>query len=419
MNSLIDRRLNGRNKSAVNRERFLRRYKDQVRKAVRELVQDRAIEEMDQGGDIHLPAKDIAEPTFRHGRGGDREIVHPGNREFAKGDKIDRPRGGDDGDPREPGEGDSVDQFTFSLSREEFLNLFFEDMELPHLVRTQLGEVNQTKWHRAGYTTTGSPSTLSVGRTLKTSLSRRIALSAAARSELEEAEGRLAAGEHANAPSNELAALLAEVESCRARLARVPFLDELDLRYRNRVAVPAPVARAVMFCLMDVSGSMDESKKDLAKRFFTLLYLFLSRKYELVDLVFVRHTDNAEEVNEQTFFHDPKSGGTVVLSALELMHEIVLERYPPANWNIYAAQATDGDSFGADAAKSARFLSEHLLPMARYFAYIEIPDIDDMRRSSLWAEYERETAAHFAMRRIRERREIFSVLHDLFKKETA
>lgn len=418
MNSLIDRRLNGRNKSAVNRERFLRRYKDQIRKAVRDMVQERSIEEMDQGGEINLPAKDISEPSFRYGKGGDREMVHPGNREFAKGDQIDRPRGEGEGDPDEPGEGESVDSFSFSLSREEFLNLFFEDMELPHMVRTDLGDANQNKWRRAGYTTTGSPSTLSVGRTLRTSLSRRIALGGPDRQALHEAEGRLERADADGLSADDKAALLAEIADCRARLARIPFLDSLDLRYRNRVVEPAPIARAVMFCLMDVSGSMDENKKDLAKRFFTLLYLFLSRKYEKVDLVFVRHTDNAEEVDEQAFFHDPKSGGTVVLSALELMHEIVTERYA-SGWNVYAAQASDGDSFGADAAKSARYLSEKLLPLSRYYAYIEIPDVDEMRKSSLWAEYERETAKNFAMRRIRERREIYAVLHDLFKKEAA
>ena len=199
----------------------------------------------------------------------------------------------------------------------------------------------------------------------------------------------------------------------------MPFLDDLDLRYRNRVSVSIPMARAVMFCLMDVSGSMDEGKKDLAKRFFTLLYLFLSRKYEHVDLVFIRHTDNAEEVDEQTFFYDPKSGGTIVLSALELMREIVEKRYPPTAWNVYAAQASDGDSFGADAGKSARFLAEHLLPASRYFAYIEIPDSQEARKSSLWAEYEQKLEPHFVMRRICERGEIYPVFHDLFKKETA
>ncbi|OZI31600.1 hypothetical protein CAL29_27330 [Bordetella genomosp. 10] len=420
MNSLIDRRLNGRNKSAVNRERFLRRYKTQVRKAVRDLIRERSIEEMDQGGEINLPTRDISEPRFRHGPGGDREIVHPGNREFMTGDTIDRPQGGGgQGGGREPGEGDSVDQFTFTLSRAEFLNFFFEDLELPHLVRTQLGDVNQKKWQRAGYTTTGSPSSLSVNRTLKASLSRRIALSVSARQELTAAEDELAALVARKAPEDQLEAAREQVEICRGRLARVPFLDEIDLRYRHRVSVPVPVARAVMFCLMDVSGSMDESKKDMAKRFFTLLYLFLMRKYEHVDLVFIRHTDNAEEVDEDTFFHDPKSGGTVVLSALELMHEIIGKRYSPSTWNIYAAQASDGDSFGADAGRSVRFLSEHLLPATRYFAYIELHDIHDVRKSSLWAEYEREPAEHFVMRRISDRSEIFSVFHELFRKEAA
>ncbi|MFF7059649.1 YeaH/YhbH family protein [Achromobacter spanius] len=419
MNSLIDRRLNGRNKSAVNRERFLRRYKDQIRKAVHGMIRDRSIQDMDQGGEINLPARDISEPTFRHGSGGDREMVHPGNREFAKGDTIDRPQGGQGEGGSDPGEGESVDQFTFSLSRAEFLNLFFEDLELPHLARNQLGEVSQKKWQRAGYTTTGSPSMLSISRTLKSSLARRVALNVKARADLEDAEKALADARAAGAPAATLRTLEQDVEDCRERLARVPFLDDLDLRYRNRVSVAIPMARAVMFCLMDVSGSMDEGKKDLAKRFFTLLYLFLSRKYEHVDLVFIRHTDNAEEVDEQTFFYDPKSGGTIVLSALELMREILEKRYPPSAWNVYAAQASDGDSFGADAGKSARFLAEHLLPSTRYFAYIEIPDSQEARKSSLWAEYEQKLEPHFVMRRICDRGEIFPVFHDLFKKETA
>lgn len=419
MNSLIDRRLNGRNKSAVNRERFLRRYKDQIRKAVHGMIRDRSIQDMDQGGEINLPARDISEPTFRHGAGGDREMVHPGNREFAKGDTFDRPQGGQGEGGSEPGEGESVDQFTFSLSRAEFLNLFFEDLELPHLARNQLGEVSQKKWQRAGYTTTGSPSTLSISRTLKSSLARRVSLGVKARADLEDAEKALEEAKAQGAITARIRELEQEVEDCRERLARVPFLDDLDLRYRNRVSVAIPMARAVMFCLMDVSGSMDEGKKDLAKRFFTLLYLFLSRKYEHVDLVFIRHTDNAEEVDEHTFFYDPKSGGTIVLSALELMREILEKRYPPAAWNVYAAQASDGDSFGADAGKSARFLAEHLLPSTRYFAYIEIPDSQEARKSSLWAEYEQKLEPHFVMRRICDRGEIFPVFHDLFKKETA
>ena len=420
MLNLIDRRLNGRNKSAANRERFLRRYKEQIRKSVQDMVGERSITDMDKGGSVNIPVKDISEPQIHHAPGGDRETVHPGNREFVKGDTIPRPGGGGSGGGgSEPGEGDSVDDFVFSLSREEFLDLFFDDLELPRLVRGTLGQVVEKKWINAGFVSEGPPCNLSVGRTLKTALGRRVALSGPIRGQLEEARARLEQAKGVPFPAAQIAALEAEVAILEAKLKRVPFLDELDLRYRNRTGVPSPVARAVMFCLMDVSASMDETRKDLAKRFFTLLYLFLSRKYEHVDLVFIRHTDNAEEVDEQTFFYDPKSGGTIVLSALELMREIVEKRYPPTAWNVYAAQASDGDSFGADAGKSARFLAEHLLPASRYFAYIEIPDSQEARKSSLWAEYEQKLEPHFVMRRICERGEIYPVFHDLFKKETA
>jgi uncharacterized sporulation protein YeaH/YhbH (DUF444 family) len=419
---LIDRRYNSGNKSATNRQRFIRRYKEQLKRAVGDMVDRRSITDIDGGGEVNLPARDISEPSFRHGQGGNRETVHPGNREFSPGDTIQRPQGGEGGGGGgEPGEGESTDSFVFTLSREEFLNIFFEDLELPRLVRNFLGTVQQKKMVRAGYIVEGAPTNLSVPRTMKNSLGRRVALSAPIRRELEAVTAELAEARARPAAPAEIARLEARVVELEARLKRVPFLDDLDLRYRHRVYVPQPVARAVMFCLMDVSASMDERKKDIAKRFFTLLYLFLSRKYEKVEVVFVRHTDNAEEVDENTFFHDPKSGGTVVLSALELMHEIQAERYPAGQWNIYAAQASDGDAFGSDAGKSARFLGEKIIPACRYYAYVEVPDGQDARQSSLWVEYDTltATAPNFAMRRVCEREEIYPVFHELFKKETA
>jgi uncharacterized sporulation protein YeaH/YhbH (DUF444 family) len=421
---LIDRRLNGGNKSATNRQRFIRRYKSQLKRAVGDMVDKRSITDVASGGEVNLPARDISEPSFRHGPGGDRETVHPGNRQFSPGDTLARPKGGEGGEGGggggEPGEGESTDSFVFTLSREEFLSIFFDDLELPNLVRNYLGAVQQQKMVRAGYVVEGSPTNLSVPRTMKSSLGRRVALSAPIRREREAALAALAEARARPAPAPEIARLEAEVAEIEARLKRVPFLDDLDLRYRHRVSVPQPVARAVMFCLMDVSASMDERKKDVAKRFFTLLYLFLSRKYEQVEIVFVRHTDNAEEVGEDTFFHDPKSGGTVVLSALELMHEIQVERFPAGQWNIYAAQASDGDAFGSDAGKSARFLGEKIVPVCRYFAYVEIPDGRDARQSSLWVEYDTLAAGarNFAMRRVCEREEIYPVFHELFRKET-
>jgi len=425
---IIDRRLNDRNKSAVNRERFLRRYKEHIRRAVQDMVAERSIRDMERGGQVRIPARDIGEPAFRHGTGGDREYVHTGNRKFMPGDRIERPRGGGGGRGQgEGGHGDAEDEFAFSLSREEFMQIFFDDLELPRLARTVVGEARRNRLQRAGYTTQGSPTNLSVSRSLRNALGRRIALTAAARRELEACQSRLdellaGAPAHAQPDANAapLPALLADIERLRRRVGRVPFLDEIDLRYRHRVPVPQPICQAVMFCLMDVSASMDEHRKDLAKRFFALLYLFLTRKYERVDVVFIRHTDDAEEVDEERFFHERKSGGTVVYSALDLMSRIVAERYPASAWNVYGAQASDGDAFGADPERSRGLLERVILPRARHFAYIEVADAGSPHRpgfTTLSGAYQRIEAAHFAMRGVTERRDIYPVFRGLFARE--
>jgi uncharacterized sporulation protein YeaH/YhbH (DUF444 family) len=420
---LIDRRTSSRGRSAVNRERFLRRYKSHIQEAVKKMVGERKLADMERGGEVRVPKKDISEPSFGFGRGGDREFVLPGNREYVAGDRIPRPQGGGGGGGGgSAGEGDSEDAFVFSLSREEFMQIFFDDLELPNLARTELGRSEQKKSHRAGYAKTGVPANLAIVRTLRQSLARRIALGGSLGRELAalealEAEFATAA---AIGQAEHAARIYDELQRLTRRRGQLPFIDEPDLRYRNRVWRPEPIARAAMFCLMDVSASMDEDKKDLAKRFFTLLYLFLTRKYGEVDLVFIRHTDDAEEVDENTFFHDTRSGGTVVFSALDLAEQIRGERYA-RGWNVYIAQASDGDAFGADPARSARFLREKLLPAARYYAYLELasPHSSD-HASSLWAEYERvaEACGNLAMRRATQRDQIYPVFRELFRKES-
>ena len=417
MSVVIDRRPNDRSGSAVNRERFMRRYKAQIRRAVTDMVAGRSIRDLERGGKVSIPVRDVSEPTFRHGAGGDYEHVLPGNRHFQAGDKLPRPEGGDGdgGSSSEGGSGESTDAFAFTLSREEFMQIFFDDLELPRMVRTTLGEIREQCLQRAGYTTNGSPTNLSVNRSLRNAIGRRIALRGGLRARLDEVQALL---ESAPPDAPDRTHWLDEAGRLQRRIAAVPFLDEIDLRYRYRTLTPKPVSQAVMFCLMDVSASMDERKKDLAKRFYTLLYLFLERKYEHVDVVFIRHTDDAEEVDEQHFFHDPKTGGTVVYSALHLMEEIVGQRYPAEQWNIYAAQASDGDAFGADPEKSRNFLVEKLLPRTRYFAYIEVGDEGSSRASSLSAAYRRIESTRFAMRAVQERGDIYPVFRELFGRQT-
>ncbi len=420
MQQIIDRRLAGKNKSIGNRERFLRRHKEQIREAVKRAVDGRGIRDMAQGEDIHIPKRDISEPVFSHGTGGRRDTVHPGNQDYVRGDRIERPKGGGSsgggGKASDSGEGD--DDFVFHLSKEEFMQVFFDDLALPNLARTTLADTPEFKTHRAGYSSDGTPNNLHVVRSMRGAIGRRIAVGSEARRTLRELEEQLALLKRHADPSphsRELLRLQREIDALRARLARIPYLDPIDLRYRSRVRVPVPTSKAVMFCLMDVSGSMDESRKELSKRFFILLYLFLTRHYEKIEIVFIRHHTQAQEVDEQNFFHATETGGTVVSSALVLMEEIAKSRFPTSEWNIYGAQASDGDNWHHDSGRCRQLLAERILPLCRYFAYVQVAE----EEQNLWEEYAQLAgqAKVFAMRKVTEASQIYPVFRDLFKKE--
>ncbi len=415
MTQIIDRRLNGKNKSAVNRTRFIRRFKGQIKKAVSDAVARRGVTEIDQGGKVNIPARDISEPIFGHGAGGRRSVIHAGNREFVAGDRIPRPpkgQGGGGGRASNTGEGE--DDFIFEISREEFLEFFFDDLALPNLVKTQLNAVNEFTRVRAGFTPTGSPSDLNIIRSLRGAIGRRIALRSPYLAEVEALESELA--ELADEESERALQLKREIDRIKSRIHAIPFLDSFDLRYNNRVKLPRPATQAVMFCLMDVSGSMDQMKKDLAKRFFMLLYLFLKRSYEKIEVVFIRHHTIASEVGEEEFFYARETGGTVVSSALKLMREIIRDRFPTADWNIYAAQASDGDNWDDDSPLCEDLLITSIMPCLQYFAYIEIASEEEQ---NLWRRYLNVHAVHknFAMQRIAGVDDIFPVFRELFKRQ--
>jgi uncharacterized sporulation protein YeaH/YhbH (DUF444 family) len=424
---VIDRRLNGKYKSAVNRQRFIRRFKAQIKRAVADAVSGRSIVDIDNGEKINIPAKDMSEPQFHHGGGGRHEGVHPGNQEFVTGDQIKRPPesgGGQGSEASDSGEGE--DDFAFQLSREEFLELFFEDLALPDLVKTQLAKLVDFKSVRAGFTSDGVPTNINVIRSLRGALGRRIALRGPHMQRLREVNEELTAlqpvpagdDEDEDDASPQVLELEEEARHLKKRIESIPFIDTFDLRYNNRIKEPKPTTQAVMFCLMDVSGSMDEERKDIAKRFFILLYLFLTRNYERIEVVFIRHHTAAKEVDEEEFFHSRETGGTIVSSALKLMNAIIRERYPLDEWNIYAAQASDGDNWDNDSTTCRDLLMSRIMPSLQYFAYVEItPDA----HQSLWQEYERVAAAYgnFAMQQLEGPADIYPVFRELFRKSVA
>jgi uncharacterized sporulation protein YeaH/YhbH (DUF444 family) len=415
---IIDRRLNSKNKSTVNRQRFLRRYKKQIRKAVSDAVGERGITDMERGENVIIPKKDIAEPVFGHGQGGIRDIVHVGNKEFVAGDKIPRPQGqgtGGSGQGEASDSGEGMDEFAFQISQTEFLEFMFEDLELPNMVKRQLLETDSFSYKRAGFSEVGSPNQLNIVRSLRSAHARKIALGAKKRRRRKELKQQLA---NLIEPINELEQQKAqmiqeEIDLLSRRINAIPFIDDYDLKYNLTVKVPQPSPKAVMFCVMDVSGSMTQEIKETAKRFFFLLYLFLQRQYKKIEVVFIRHHTSATEVDEETFFYSRETGGTVVSSALSLMNEIVEERYPSNQWNVYAAQASDGDNWQGDIEKCSHIMKS-LLPLVQYFTYVEIGGREVQGLWHMYADLQKDFENSFAISQVKDNADIYPVFRQLF-----
>ena len=323
---IIDRRQQGKQKSAVNRQRFLKRFRRHIKDAVTDAVSKRSITDMDRGEEISIPRKDISEPIFRQGKGGKQRRVLPGNKEFVRGDRIDRPSGGGGSGGKASNQGEGMDEFVFELNQQEFLDFMFEDLELPNLVRKQLKDSDSYKLVKGGYLREGIPARLNVVQSLRGAKARRIALGGAIRREIKALEHELEAldGDEELEKRGEITAKL---ERARRRVNQIPFLDDFDLRYNNMIQQPTPTTSAVMFCLMDVSGSMTQDIKDLAKRFFVLLHLFLKRHYEKTEVVFIRHHTKADEVDEEEVFYSRETGGTVAQSH----RSVAMHLLPPRN----------------------------------------------------------------------------------------
>jgi len=418
MAQLIDRRPNAKGKSTVNRQRFLRRYRKQIKEAISEQISKRSITDIDGGESVSIPTHDISEPTFRKDKGGVHEDVYPGNKEFTQGDRIKRPVNQGQGQGRRASDsGEGEDEFAFEISQDEYLDLLFDDLELPNLKKNQLRKMTRSKSVRAGFSNDGVPTNINIVRSLRSALSRRVAMGAQPRRQLHELEAELQALEQeVGGDESRRIELQQEIEALRGRIRRIPFIDTFDLRFNNFVQRPEPTAQAVMFCLMDVSGSMDQETKDIAKRFYILLYLFLTRSYRDVDVVYIRHHTQAREVDEEEFFHSRETGGTIVSSALELTREIIAQRYPPSDWNIYAAQASDGDNWKDDSPHCEHLLARELLPQLRYYAYVEITNRD---HQGLWEHYTNLLESHenFAMQQIREQADIYPVFREFFRRQ--
>ena len=439
-NTIIDRRKNGDlrqpgSKSSNNRQKFIKRTKKEIRKSIHDTLGKRSIKGSGDAQDVVINRKGIDEPQFSHNpQTGSRDIVLPGNKEYVEGDLLQKPKGGGAGSGGASGkasnEGIGEDEFGFALSNDEFVNILFEDLELPHMISKENKAVERFEISRSGYTTDGTPAQMNLEKSMVNSLGRKIALKTPKLKKIKELQEELdnldkffykTTKEQKEATEEwvRYQELKEEIRKLRIRANAISFVDPVDLRYNNFSKKPAPISQAVVFFIMDVSASMTEQHKDLAKRFFMLLNLFVSRKYKRVECVFIRHHILAMESSEDEFFNSRDNGGTIVSSAFKLSKEILADRYSPNEWNIYFAQASDGDNFDNDNEELKDIIVNDILPITQYFSYIQVGTKRHgyYNSGNLLQEYVPLQAQHKNMvtKHIEDTSDIYPVFREIFK----
>ncbi len=460
-----DRRNEAKGRFKSSRQRFIDRNAPKIREAIYKKIGKGHIEDIGKGGaDVSIPSDGIKQPRIRHGQGGVHERVIPGNKEFEAGKRIPRPpqgegKGSGEGEASNKGDG-AQDDFVFHITEEEFLNFVFEDLMLPNLVKEAGKDMQDVSYERAGFTNEGVPSKRDLIRSSGNRISR---VSATAKNfdrkiltelrlqynvartydaDYQVSELKLDDAFDTKRLHDKIIAIGDAIDEIKQKttqpvkakdvaffeasdqklikLARkkglIPKWNEsVDMEYRRHEEKPKPKNQAVMFCLMDVSGSMTEERKANAKLFYWLLSKFLKRKYDKVDIIFIRHTEVADEVDEETFFTDTKTGGTVVSSAIEKLNEVLQVRYPLESWNIYVAQASDGDNWKDDTRYCVELLKD-LLPDVQGYFYTETKERNG---SDLWSDYKKvmvDFSDRFFMGRIRKKDDIWPIFREFFSR---
>ena len=432
--TIVDKRTGNRDRTTENRQRFLRRIKGAIKEQLPKIIGDRSLKDIDKtGGKIRINRKTITEPFMHHGQGGNIDRVLPGNDEYVEGDRLPKPQSGGGSGGGHGGEDGETD-FFIDLSREEFLKFFFEDLELPDLVAAELAKIKEYKRVNAGFQPDGSPNRLNIERSHRNSLGRRITMRGVIDKKIEKVETELKNTPDADVIKIEL--LLKQIAKLHKKREAIPLFEEMDLRYRLTVKKEIPITHATMIMIMDNSGSMTQREKTIARKFFWLLYSFLSRNYDQIDMVFISHTTSAVEMDEDEFFNTRITGGTIVSTALELTANLVKGVEPSeylgtldrSRTNIYVAQVSDGDNEDTDNGTCSEILEDDILPYVRYFAYVQVDNYHDssnatlatmMSERGLWKSYKTvaEKNSRLQVRRVMQESDIYPVFRDLLAKK--
>ncbi|MDR3561595.1 MAG: sporulation protein YhbH [Negativicutes bacterium] len=325
-------------RSVWDRKRHRQLVEDAIKKNLGDIVAEESIIGQSKDKKIKIPIKGIKEYQFIYGKnsGG----TASGDGQEKRGQVIGKTGDQQQGNGQagsDPGE----DIYETEITLEELINYLFDDLNLPDMQRKKFALIeSERKCKRSGHQRKGIPPRLDKKRSVVEKVKR--------------AQG---------AKREEAAVQIIPAD-------RIPFREE-DLRYFRIKEDIRRHSSAVVICIMDTSGSMDQTKKYLARSFYFLLYQFVRYKYENVEVVFIAHSTEAKEVSEQDFFHRGESGGTYISSGYAKALEIIEQRYNPTFWNIYAFHCSDGDNWYEDNPKAIS-LAQELCQLANLFGYGEI-----------------------------------------------
>jgi sporulation protein YhbH len=346
-------------RSSGDRLRHRQKVRDAIRDNIADIVAEQAIIGRSRDTIVKVPLRGIKEYRFVFGNNNAR--AGQGKGDSQPGQRVGRvPQPGDEPGDGEAGDQPGVDYYETDITLEELIDLMFEDLELPDLERKALREtISHAATKRKGYRKVGIRVQLDKRRTALARVKRKMALD-----QPEGAEGDIAVAEEVRPEAVEPGGGFIPGRS------RFPFLKN-DMRFRRRSEATDYDSNAVVICMMDTSGSMDQQKKYLARSFFFLLYQFVRTRYEHVELVFIAHDAEAHEVSEDDFFHKGESGGTLISTAYARALEIIDQRYHPALWNVYAFHCSDGDNMPGDNPRAVKLAGE-LCEVCNLFGYGEI-----------------------------------------------
>ncbi len=363
-------------RSAGDRLRHRQKIRESIRENIADIIAEESIIGKSRDRVIKVPIRGIREYRFVYGDNA------PG---VGQGDGDSQPgqvvgKSGQEGQGQgteKAGDKAGVDYYETDVTLEELIDIMFEDLDLPDLERKALRQLEAPRSSkRRGYRQVGIRIRLDKLRTVRSRIKRKFSVERRRRAE--EAKGSVTTSADPATLEAEEAAVLLEDEiledgtpdGTTAPKRRFPFHTD-DLVYRHVTTQMRRESNAVVICIMDTSGSMDTMKKYLARSFFFLLYQFICTKYRSVEIVFISHHTEANEVSEDEFFHKGESGGTFISSGYQKALDIITERYHPSLWNVYAFHCSDGDNFDSDntaALKAAHELAE----ICNLFGYGEI-----------------------------------------------